>query len=68
VDIQVIWVFGKTEYFFRRGWTRITEGSLSGKSGDPRGCPVVHAQPHSGSQQFELFARQRKQVIFTPDL
>ncbi|SHH95364.1 hypothetical protein SAMN05443248_7064 [Bradyrhizobium erythrophlei] len=21
VDIQVIWVFGKTEYFFKRGWT-----------------------------------------------
>jgi hypothetical protein len=49
VDIQVIWVFGKPEYFCRRGWTRIAEGSLSGKSGDPRGRPVVHAQPHSGS-------------------
>jgi hypothetical protein len=32
VNIQVIWVFGKPEYFFKRGWTRIAGESPSGKS------------------------------------
>src|ERR1700731_399126 len=32
VDIQVIWVFGKPEYFFKRGWTRRLKNSLTGKS------------------------------------
>jgi hypothetical protein len=32
VDIQVIWVFGKPEYFFKRGWTDVSRNSLSGKS------------------------------------
>jgi hypothetical protein len=29
----VIWVFGKPEYFFKRGWTAVWKNSLSGKSG-----------------------------------
>src|ERR1700740_1887857 len=32
VNIELIWVFGKPEYFFKRGWTRIAGESLSGKS------------------------------------
>src|SRR3984957_12007982 len=31
-DIQVIWVFGKTEYFFKRGWTAHSLVCPSGKS------------------------------------
>jgi hypothetical protein len=32
INIEVIWVFGKPEYFFKRGWTRIAGESPSGKS------------------------------------
>jgi plasmid maintenance system antidote protein VapI len=28
----VIWHFGKAEYFFKRGWTRLLQNSLTGKS------------------------------------
>src|ERR1700692_4250060 len=31
-DIQLIWVFGKTEYFFKRGWTAGSANRLTGKS------------------------------------
>src|SRR6201986_3579683 len=31
-DILLIWVFGKTEYFLKRGWTRYRGGSPTGKS------------------------------------
>ena len=32
---KVIWVFGKTEYFFKRGWTRVHAARPSGKSSLP---------------------------------
>jgi hypothetical protein len=31
-DIEVIWVFGKPEYFCKRGWTGKSARRLSGKS------------------------------------
>ncbi|HEY2446050.1 MAG TPA: hypothetical protein VGI20_09960, partial [Rhizomicrobium sp.] len=33
MNIEVIWVFGKPEYFCKGGWTRRLKNSLSGKSG-----------------------------------
>ncbi|SHG32203.1 hypothetical protein SAMN05443248_1143 [Bradyrhizobium erythrophlei] len=33
-DIQLIWVFGKTEYFFKGGWTDFLGRSPSGKSAE----------------------------------
>jgi len=36
MDIVVIWVFGKSEYFFVRGWTGNSQNSPSGKSGNWR--------------------------------
>jgi hypothetical protein len=32
MDIVVIWVFGKSEYFFVRGWTHNLQNSPPGKS------------------------------------
>jgi hypothetical protein len=32
MDIELIWVFGKSEYFFIRGWTGNSQNSPSGKS------------------------------------
>ena len=44
---RLIWVFGKTEYFCKGGWTGFRDGSPSGKSlADQAGCARVHHSCH----------------------
>jgi hypothetical protein len=50
----VIWVFGKTEYFFKRGWTGFREASPSGKSHGNRGGLEARRFSHA-----PLFAASR---------
>jgi hypothetical protein len=42
-DIQLIWVFGKPEYFFKRGWTAASTNCLTGKS-----VRSLHLAPRAG--------------------
>jgi hypothetical protein len=52
---RLIWVFGKTEYFCKRGWTGFREASPSGKSAEPRGSTrsSCGGPKHQGITHFE---------------
>jgi hypothetical protein len=60
MDIEVIWVFGKAEYFFKRGLTAFLKSGPSGKSVGASGAPkwtgrlVRHSLKREGGSVCQL--------------